>query len=209
MPTLKKQNKKLLQHEQMDQERQSHLNRLSQTLLERRKHAHLSMERLADSSGVSRSMISKIERAEAVPSTSVLAKLAAALGTTVADLLAEPVEAEVVVLRHRLQPIIIDGESGFSRRCISPILPGRGVDWVLNTLPPNTYTGDVASHARGTEEYIYVLSGQLDARIGDQNYQLKAGDSVYFQAYAGHQFHNAGHEDCQYFLVIDSNSLRR
>ncbi|MEF7614407.1 XRE family transcriptional regulator [Aquincola sp. MAHUQ-54] len=191
------------------EEPSDHLARLSQALRDRRRRAHLSIERLAELSGVSRSMISKVERAEATPSTSVLSKIAVALDITFSDLLAEQEEQEVVLLPARVQPVIQDRESGFTRRCLSPILPGRGIDWVLSTLPSGATTGELSAHRRGTEEYIYVLTGTLEASVGQATHRLEAGDAIFFQAAATHQFFNPGQGDCQYFLVIDSSRLRR
>lgn len=190
-------------------DRAEHLAKLADALRGQRKGKGLAIEQLAELSGVSRSMISKIERAEAVPSTSVLSQLAEALGVTFSQLLVEPEEQDIVVLPQRVQPLLRDQTSGFTRRCISPILPGRGIDWVLNTLPVGSSTGEFTAHRRGTDEYIYVLAGTLEARMGDAVHRLEAGDALYFQATSSHEFRNLGTGDCQYFLVIDSTPFRR
>jgi transcriptional regulator with XRE-family HTH domain len=173
-----------------------------------RKKSQFSLERLAEISGVSRSMISKIERCETVPSTVILSKLAEALGVTFSQLMAPAVDREIIHIPAAKQPVLRDDESGFLRRCISPVLPGRGVDWVLNTLPVNTGTGRFVAHRRGVEEYIYVLRGRLRAEIGDEQVQLGEGDSLYFQADVAHAFSNVGKGECQYFLIIDTAKVR-
>ena len=173
-----------------------------------RKKSGFSLEMLAGSSGVSRSMISKIERCETVPSTVTLSKLAEALGVTFSQLMAPAIEQEVVHIPASRQPILRDEETGFSRRCISPVLPGRGIDWVLNTLPPDAETGNFVAHRRGVEEYIYVLRGRMRATIGHQRISLGQGDSLYFQADADHSFLNLGKTPCEYFLVIDTSKVR-
>jgi transcriptional regulator with XRE-family HTH domain len=190
-------------------DRAEHLATVAEALRMRRRHQGLAIEQLAELSGVSRSMISKIERAEAVPSTSVLSMLAEALGVTFSQLLMQREEQDIVVLPQRVQPVLRDQTSGFTRRCISPILPGRGIDWVLNTLPPGSSTGVFTAHRRGTDEYIYVLTGVLEARLGDQIQKLAAGDAIYFQATQPHEFRNVAKQDCQYFLIIDSSASRR
>ncbi|TNY02653.1 XRE family transcriptional regulator, partial [Escherichia coli] len=67
---------------------------------------------------VSRSMISKIERAEAVPSTTVLSRLAEALDVTFSRLMTPAVEREVLLIPASRQPVLRDEASGFLRRCI-------------------------------------------------------------------------------------------
>ena len=181
---------------------------IAQELHGARRKRHLSLDQLAEISGVSRSMISKIERSEAVPSTTILAKLAEALGLTFSQLMSQPVEREILVIKAARQPVLKDDISGLTRRCLSPVLPGRGIDWVLNTLPPRSTAGDFGAHRRGVEEYIYVQSGTLKAVIGAEVVTLESGDSLYFQADANHAFTNVGKTDCVYFLVIDSARTR-
>lgn len=181
---------------------------LADELKRHRKERGLSLEALADLSGVSRSMISKVERAEAAPSTTVLSRLAEALGVTFSRLMSPPTEREMLFIPAASQPILRDGESGFLRRCISPVLPGRGIDWVLNTVPPGGGSGRFVGHKRGVSEYIYVLQGRLEAHVGEKTVVLEEGDSLYFEADADHSFVNVGVGDCQYFLVIDSSRIR-
>ena len=169
----------------------------------------LSLEQLASLSGVSRSMISKVERGEAVPSTTVLAKLAEALGVTFSQLMSHPVEREVLVIEAAQQPVLADAVSGLVRRCLSPVLPGRGIDFPLNTLPPRGAAGVFGAHRRGVEEYVYVQQGTLEAVIGGERPLLRGGDSLYFQANASHGFTNVGDETCVYFVIIDSSRLYR
>ena len=173
-----------------------------------RKKSQFSLEQLAEASGVSRSMISKIERCESVPTTVVLSKLAEALGVTFSQLMAPAVDREAVYIPAARQPVLRDEETGFLRRCISPVLPGRGVDWVLNTLPPGAGTGEFVAHRRGVEEYIWIMRGKLRAEIGSESFQMAEGDSLYFHADVKHAFVNVGKGECQYFLIIDSAKVR-
>jgi transcriptional regulator with XRE-family HTH domain len=181
---------------------------VSEEIRRRRRELHLSLEALATRSGVSRSMISKIERAEAVPSTVVLSRLAEALGVTFSRLMAPATEREVLLIPARRQPVLRDDESGFLRRCLSPVLPGRGIDLVLNTLPPGGSTGEFTAHRPGVSEYIYILRGRLRAVIGDRTVVAETGDSLYFEADAGHAFTSLGKEPCEYILVIDPSRAR-
>lgn len=181
---------------------------LAEEVKTQRKRRHLSLERLAELSGVSRSMISKIERCEAVPSTTVLARLAEALGVRFSQLMAPAVEQEIVLIPAQTQPVLRDELTGFHRRVISPVLPGRGIDWVRSSIPVGGVTGEFIAHRRGVEEYIYVLNGHLKAVIGTKTFVMNEGDSLYFQADVAHEFTNVGNETCNYFLVIDSSKLR-
>ncbi|MGV7032722.1 helix-turn-helix domain-containing protein [Methylobacterium symbioticum] len=197
-----------VKRDQVEAEARSQIDVLAAEVRSRRKERDLSLEQLATLSGVSRSMISKIERAEAVPSTMVLSRLAEALGVTFSRLMAPATEREVLLIPASRQPVLRDEASGFLRRCISPVLPGRGIDWVLNTLPAGATTGEFVAHRRGVSEYIYVLKGRLRASVGERWFVVEEGDSLYFEADTGHAFTNLGTEDCQYFLVIDASRMR-
>ncbi|WP_419828864.1 helix-turn-helix domain-containing protein [Methylobacterium sp.] len=192
----------------IEAEARSQIQVLAEEIRRRRRERDLSLEALASLSGVSRSMISKIERGEAAPSTVVLSRLAEALGVTFSRLMSPATEVEVLLIPASRQPVLRDEASGFLRRCLSPVLPGRGIDWVLNTLPPGATTGEFVAHRRGVSEYIFVLKGRLRATIGDRAVVVEEGDSLYFEADAGHTFTNLGAEACQYFLVIDATRLR-
>ncbi|MGQ4274574.1 helix-turn-helix domain-containing protein [Terrihabitans sp. B22-R8] len=181
---------------------------LAEEVRRHRKMKALSLEGLSALSGVSRSMISKVERGETVPSTGTLSRLAEALGTTFSQLMAHPEEQEIIVIPAARQPILSDAESGYTRRCLSPVLPARGIDWVLNTLPVGSTTGEFVAHRRGVEEYIYVLKGRLEVSVGERRIILSERDSLYFQADAIHAFTNLGAGVCEYFLIIDSSKLR-
>ncbi len=171
-----------------------------------RKKRMLSLDALAAQSGVSRATISKIELDQVTPSTTNLSKIAEALGTSFAELMSPESAGETVILRAEDQPVMSDAKTGFARRCIAPILPSRGIDWVLNELPPGVSTGGFVPHRVGVEEYIYVLSGGLEARLGDDVHILSEGDALFFQAHKRHEFKAAGKGACRYMLIIHNRT---
>jgi transcriptional regulator with XRE-family HTH domain len=177
---------------------------LGDELRRQRKLKGMSLDDLANASGVSRAMISKIERAQSSPSTSILSKLVDALDTTVARLLGQEVrQHDVVVMRHDQQTVLVDPDTGFSRRILSPILPGRGLDFVMAEMPPKADTGPLVAHTLPVEEYVYVLSGSLTVTIGETRTVLNAADSLYYRADAPHRFENPGRSVCKYLIIIN------
>lgn len=164
----------------------------------------MSLDELASTSGVSRAMISKIERGQSSPSTSILSKLVDALGTSVGHLLGPEVKQhDVVLMRESDQLVLTDPSNGFVRRCLSPILPGRGLDFVMAELPPKSDTGALVAHTLPVEEYIYVLAGALVVTVGELRTTLHTGDALYYRADAPHRFENEGRGTCKYLIVIN------
>lgn len=173
-----------------------------------RQEQALTLEQLAERSGVSKSMISKIERQEATPTTTVLSRLAEALEVSISGLVGAVVPGEARLIRHADQPVFRDPKNGFERRSLSPLFPSRGVDLVLNTLPPHQTTGVFQAHPDGVEEHLAVTEGSLLLRLGDTTHALSEGDAMFFHGNVEHEFTNPGATPCRYFIAIDGTRLR-
>jgi transcriptional regulator with XRE-family HTH domain len=162
----------------------------------------LSLAAAAARAGVSRSMLSAVERGAKVPTVLVLDRIATALDTTIARLLGEERAARVVVLRHAAQDVARD-PSGWERRILSPVLPGVEFELMRTTIGAGVDAGVFAPHARGSREYLAMERGTLQLTIDGTPYTLRAGDSVYYAGDCHHQFANPGREPCVYYLAIE------
>lgn len=162
----------------------------------------LGLERLAELSGVSRSMVSEVERGTKTPTVLVLDRLATALGTSIARLLDEPAGDAVVVLRSGRQRVLRD-PAGWERRILSPVLPGVEFEFMRTVLGPGVDAGEFAPHRAGSREYVAVESGRLTLAVDGQVSVLEGGDSVYFPGDRRHAFANGGDRECVYYLVMD------
>jgi quercetin dioxygenase-like cupin family protein len=149
-------------------------------------------------------MISKLERGEKNPTLVVAAKLAEGLGVTLSQLAGMTEKREVVVVPRERRMVMRDPETGFERQLLSPNFVGRGVEFIRNTIPEGSTSGEFPPHRRGVEEHIVVEQGTLRAILGGEEYLLGEGDAVYFEADVPHRFDNAGEGECSYYLVISS-----
>lgn len=166
-----------------------------------RREQGLTLEELALRSGVSRAMLSKIERGEKNPTLVVAAKVAEGLGVTLSRLVGVEEGREVVVLPRERQTVMRDPETGFERQLLSPSFGGRGIEFIRNVLPENSTSGEFPPHRRGVEEYVAVEKGRLKAVLRGEEYLLEEGDALYFDADIVHRFDNAGDGECSYYLV--------
>jgi transcriptional regulator with XRE-family HTH domain len=164
----------------------------------------LTLEALAERSGVSRAMISKLERGEKNPTLVVAAKLAEGLGVTLSQLVGTEERREVVVVPREGRMVMRDPETGFERQLLSPAFFGRGVEFVRNEIPEGSTSGEFPPHRKGVAEHVVVERGRLRALLGGEEYLLEEGDAVYFEADVPHRFDNAGEGKCSYYLVISS-----
>jgi transcriptional regulator with XRE-family HTH domain len=178
--------------------------RLGARVKELRRVRGFTLDGLSGVSGVSRAMISKLERGEKSPTLVVAAKLAEGLGVSLSQLVGIEEKKEVVVVRRDRRMLMRDPETGFERHLLSPSFGGRGVEFIKNVVPEGGTSGEFPAHREGVEEYITVEKGRLRAEIGGEELILEEGDSIFFEADTSHRFDNAGEGECHYYLVIDS-----
>ena len=187
------------------------------------------IERLAAASGVSRAMISKIERGESSPTAVVLGKLSAALELGVSELLA-PGEAGAgnrtggqagggqagtggetglvgdlapgggAVRRAADTPEWRDPDTGYLRRQVStPRFPAAVTEV---TLPPGARVPYPAGAYAFIAQLVWVLSGQLTLTDGPAVHALAAGDTFELGEPRPREFRNDGVGDCRYVVVV-------
>ncbi|HEX7169558.1 MAG TPA: XRE family transcriptional regulator [Rubrobacter sp.] len=178
--------------------------RLGERVRDLRRGRGLTLNGLAELSGVSRAMISKLERGEKNPTLVVAAKLAEGLGVTLSRLAGMEERREVAVVPRERRMIMRDPETGFERQLLSPNFAGLGVEFISNKIPKGSTSGDFPPHRRGVEEHVVVDRGTLRAVLGGKEYLLTEGDALYFEADVPHRFDNAGEGECSYYLVISS-----
>jgi transcriptional regulator with XRE-family HTH domain len=120
-----------------------------------------SLSDLAARSGVSRAMISKVERAEASPTAALLGRLSGAFGLTVSALLARAEgDASSVgrIMRSGAQPIWRDPATGYLRRAVSPL--GADPELVHVELPPKAYVSyPAAAYTHLRSQSVWMLGG--------------------------------------------------
>ncbi len=175
---------------------------LGQRVRFERLRRQLSLEALADRSGVSRSMLSAIERATKAPTVLVLDRIATGLDTSLARLLGQERQARVVLLRHVQQDVAVD-PAGWERRILSPVLPGVEFEFMRTTLQASVDAGVFSPHAPGSREYLALERGELLLTLDGIPYQLADGDSIFYAGDCAHAFANPGQMECVYYLAME------
>ena len=162
----------------------------------------LTLGALSARAGVSRSMVSAIERGAKAPTVLVLDRIATALNTSLARLMEPESRASVIMLRHGTQAVARD-PSGWERRILSPVLPGVEFEFMRTTLGPGVDAGLFLPHAPGSREYVAIEKGSLLLTLNGVAYPLDAGDSIYYDGDCEHGFKNARQVPCVYYLAMD------
>src|SRR5262249_11658694 len=192
-------------------------NNLNQRIAERvrtlRADQRLALDALARRSGVSRSMISLIERGESSPTAVVLEKLAGGLGVMLASLFDSPTASAPVpsgpVARREDQPLWRDPASGYLRRNVSPPGVAQPMQIVGVRFPAG---GRVALETGGRDvrvhQQVWVLEGTIDVTVGDERHRLREGDCLAMQLDRPTMFHNPTRKATRYAVVIASEGRR-
>jgi transcriptional regulator with XRE-family HTH domain len=182
--------------------------RLAARLRDLRARRGLSLEALAAKSGVSRSAISLIERAESSPTASVLDRLAASLGVTLAALFADPQRADASpVVRAGEQAAWRDPETGYTRRNLSPPAYASPIELAEVVLPQGARVAyDTGARAAAVDQQIWVLAGALEVSIGEARHVLAAGDCLAMRLDRPTAFRNPGDEPARYLVALSTGN---
>lgn len=172
-----------------------------------RQEAQLTLDGLAERSGVSRAMISKIERGASVPTATVLGKLAAALQISLSQLLGEFHARQPRLHRKESQTTYHDPTSGFERRSLSPVFEDGAVDLALNVLPPGESV-EFPPHHTGVEEYLVVHEGALTVLLDGRRFDVRSGDMLFYPSDRVHEFRNEGERSAVFYIVINDRTRR-
>lgn len=170
----------------------------------------LSLRDLAERSGVSAPMLSQVERGETSPTLNVATKIARGLELRLSQLLRLDEEGAVSIVRagERRQG---HGGRGHRIEILTPPMPGQRAEVSRHRLAAGARTGaagDPPMHEPGSREIAVLESGSVRLVVEDLGYDLRAGDTVTFDADLRHHFENHG-DDEAVLLAVVSAGLRR
>jgi transcriptional regulator with XRE-family HTH domain len=193
---------------------------LGERIREERRRGNLTLERLSQKTGLSKSFLSQIERGLAQPSVSSLKKIAREFGISVVDLFTGENDQQN---RFRLFPPVSKNGPKFAEdfqvvranRRKSLRLPGSKVSYDLLTpdlnrqlevmymrIDPGEHSGEEPLVDLPGEKFGLVLKGTLEVRVGEEIQHIRAGDSIYFPAHFPHSWRGMGNEAIEVIWVL-------
>lgn len=177
--------------------------RLAASLREARRAKGLSLDAVARLSGVSRSMVSQIERAESSPTVATLWNLTQALQVDFAGLL-EPRQAMTIeVIRAQSAPVIAGRSEGLTIRILSPAdAVGSHEVYDLRFTPGSNLPSD--PHSPGCREHLTVLEGDVTVISGEDEQHLVVGDTARYFADRPHKI-TAGTTGARAILIVQNS----
>lgn len=160
-----------------------------------------SLAELAERSGVSKAMISKIERREASPTATVLGKLSGAFGLPLSVLMALAEQGQERLMPRAAQPVWRDPETGYLRRAVSPPA-GGGLELVEVELPAGVAIAYPAAAFVFQAQQVLVVEGQLVFQEGDALHRLDAGDCLALGPPSDCVFRNDSDDPVRYLVAL-------
>jgi transcriptional regulator with XRE-family HTH domain len=161
----------------------------------------LSLERLAQISGVSRAMLGQIELGQSAPTINVLWKIARALEVTFSALISARTQSGALVLRSSESKLLTSKDRSFSSRALFPFDEPRRVEFYELRLTSGSVE-DADAHPPGTTENLVVTAGTLEIDVAGDTHRLEAGDSILFEADTPHAYRNPGKVELVMYLVM-------
>jgi transcriptional regulator with XRE-family HTH domain len=151
-----------------------------------RRERGLTIEQLAAATGLTKGFISQLERDRTAPSLSSIARICDALGVPLSRIF-EPEPAPALV--RRSERTRLEGSSSSENHLLSSREESR-FQAIESLLGPGATAGDELSSLPGEMEFVYVLEGSLELRVGDETHLLQEGDAFTYPLAKPHTWRN-------------------
>lgn len=169
-----------------------------------RSECGMTLDDLAAASNVSRAMISRIERAQASPTASLLARLCEALGLSLSAFFADGEQAYSPLRRHAEQRLWRDPHTGYLRRSVSPEGTPSKIDIVEVNFPAGARVSfPPRAESRVMTQHVWLFEGALEMTVGETIHRLQPGDCLYMDIGDAFDFHNPGATPARYAVILD------
>ncbi|BAZ98705.1 MULTISPECIES: helix-turn-helix domain-containing protein [Methanothermobacter] len=183
-------------------------NTVGERIKQLRDNQNITVDELAERSGVNAELINKIEEGDIIPSLTPLIKISRTLGVRLGTLLDDRVQDEPVIVRKGKTERVIhfsgyEEKTDTSNLSFHSLGAGKG-DRHMEPfiIDVELHTDDFKLSSHEGEEFIYVLEGEIEVIYGQDRYLLSEGDSIYYDSVVPHHLHAAGEENARILAVV-------
>lgn len=163
-----------------------------------RRQRGLTLEQLAEQSGLTKSYLSKIERRQSTPSIAVALRVARALDVDVGRLFSDDAAEEKITVDRAPR----GADSGRYRVLASSLLGKSMSPFVVR---PTEDPADDPHPEHAGQEFVFVHAGRVELEYGDQTVALGPGDSAYFDASVSHKIRAVGAKRAEVVVVAQDD----
>lgn len=173
---------------------------LGEKLKKTRNKNGLSLSDVSSMTGVSKTMLSQIERGESVPTIATVWKIANGLKIKFETLLGNTSKLYEVKNVNNMTPLV-DDDDHIQVYCVFPFSPISGFEVFYGIIKPGcNYTS--VNHSNSNTEYFFISSGEVELVIGSNTYHMKTGDSIAFDPKEHHKYINNSDTDVIAYFII-------
>jgi transcriptional regulator with XRE-family HTH domain len=188
-----------------------HVKNVGERVRKVRENKNLSQEELADRSKLSKELIAKIEESRDLPFLAPLIRIARSLGVSLATFLDDTNELGPVISRGGVSKVSVrfshKNDSDLSDLNFFPLASdksSRHMEPFLIDVKPSKDT-DITLSSHEGEEFIYVLSGEVEISYGKEIFNISAGDSIYYDSDVNHHVHTTNGKHARILAVVYSS----
>ncbi len=174
---------------------------------QRRRALGLSLEALAEASGVSSTMLSEVERSRKNPTVKLAYQIARALGCSLTDLLDDAPAVSVAVVRAADRRVLVDPVSRVVRSGLRSTLFAGKLEVVWYALPPGESSAEMGANTPGVVELVTVTEGRVEVVLGGAVHRLEVGDSISYGPQTI-EYRNSGEVPAQIVVLVDRSKAR-
>ena len=178
---------------------------IAEKLRSLRQRKSMGLAQLAEHTGLSAAMLSKLENARLVPTLPTLIRIATVFNVGLDYFFTDPRKRHIVAISRKDERIKLPADAKPRDAAYDfESLNFRAMERKLNAflahfhdLPP----AKIASHYHTGVEFLYVIDGQLEISIGTEIYQLSKGDAIYFDSVQKHAYRSHGPRLCEAVVI--------
>ena len=181
---------------------------IGQKIKHLRSSKNLTLDQLANMSGVSKSMLSQIERNKTNPTVGTLWSLTGALGMEIGELLGSKPKTSkkppsIATMKAHETPEIQSADGKCILRILGPLELVSHIEWYDIRIEKG---GILSSepHVLGTREHLTVLEGEINIYTADEDKILSKGDTARYNADVQHNIKNTGKSEAHIILIVNS-----
>lgn len=173
---------------------------IAANLKELRAQRNLSLGQLAKLSGISKAILSDLEKGAGNPTINTIWKIANGLNVPYTKLM-DRVENEATLVRLAQTAVQYGQSEHYRVHCYFPSTSQRNFELFYVELDPESSNASIG-HSQRAQEYIYLLEGELEVHTGSEDYTLAQGDALLFDSSLSHVYRNRREAPAR-FLVIN------
>ena len=173
-----------------------------------RESRSMSTEQLAERADIAPELVAQIESGSLIPSLSPLIRIARSLGVRLGTFLDDQEHVGPVISRAGVHQNVVrfsgrdqPARSDLDFFSLAANKAGRHMEPFLVEVHPGSAQGVHASTHEG-EEFIYVISGEIEILYGRDTYRLSVGDCIYYDSIVPHHVHSAGDQEARVVAVV-------